>query len=128
ASHHALLYNVIRYVNHDHGVNVVGLKEKHRLSAVAREAVKNESVVPVVQVEPGFDSFCDNFVWYQHPCVHDSLNLGSELGVVLDVPSENVTDRDVDEIVSLRQAAGLGAFAGAVGSHDHKLIHDAASI
>src|SRR5215467_3395792 len=86
--HHALLYDVIRYVNHDHGVNVVGLQEKHRLSAVAREAVKDESIVPVVQVEPGLDSFRNNFVWYQHPRVHDSLNLSCKLGVILDVPSE----------------------------------------
>src|SRR5262249_16671721 len=128
ASHHSLFYDVIRYVNHDHGVNVVRLQEKHPLTPLARQAVKDESVVPVVQIEPCFDSFRDNFVRHQHPCVHDSLNLSGKLGVVLDVPSKNVTDRDVDQVVSLRQAAGLGAFAGAVGSHDDKLIHDVASI
>ena len=61
----ALEDDLVRHVDLDDGVDVVALQEELRLAAVAREAVEDEAVVPVVQVQPLLDHLLDDLVGHQ---------------------------------------------------------------
>jgi len=54
---------------------------------------------------------------------HAAPDLDAQLGVVLDVPAEDVTDVDVLEVKALGQELGVGAFSAALDAHDDVLAH-----
>ena len=54
----------------------------------------------------------------------DSLNFGSELRMVLDVPAEDVAHADVNQIESTDQSRSLSSLATTLDTHDHVLVHD----
>src|SRR4030095_12536151 len=54
---------------------------------------------------------------------HAASDLGAQLGVVLDVPAEDVADADVFQIEAFGQELGLGAFPAALDAHDDVLAH-----
>ena len=89
----------------DHAVDVVALEEELGLAGVAREPVEHEPVVPVVHGEAVAHHRLDELVVDELPGRHDPADLGAELGVVLDVPAEHVTDAQVDEVEVGRRAA-----------------------
>ena len=108
----------------DHRVDVVALEEELGLSGVARKAVDDEAVVPVVLAEPALHDRLHQFVVDQLTDGHDPPHLGAEFGVVLDVPSEDLADGDVDQIEVARQQLGLRALPASLHSHDHVFVHD----
>jgi len=54
---------------------------------------------------------------------HAAPDLDAQLGVVLDVPAEDVTDADVLQLKALGQELGVGAFPAALDAHDDVLAH-----
>src|SRR5678815_4147489 len=54
---------------------------------------------------------------------HAAADLGAQLGVVLDVPAEDVADADVFQVVGFGEELGLGAFPAALDAHDDVLVH-----
>jgi hypothetical protein len=54
---------------------------------------------------------------------HAAPDLGAQLGVVLDVPAEDVADADVFELKGFGQELGVGAFPAALDAHDDVLAH-----
>ena len=56
---------------------------------------------------------------------HAAPDLGAQLGVVLDVPAEDVADTDVFQLKGFGQELGLGALAAALDAHDDVLAHPA---
>src|SRR5262249_27747148 len=109
----------------DHAVDVVALQEELRLAAVAGEAVDHEPVVPVVLAEPLGGHRLGHVVADQFPGRHDAPHLGAELGVLLHVPAEDVTDADVHQVQVHGEQGRLGALAAALNAHDDVFAHDA---
>ena len=107
----------------DDGVEVVALEEEAGLRPVAGEAVDDEAVVPVVVLQAPPDHLLDQVVADQLPGGDDPPDLGAQLGVVLDVPAEDVADVDVLQVEGVGQQLGLGAFAAALRPHDDVLAH-----
>ena len=93
----------------DDGVEVVALEEEAGLRPVAGEAVDDEAVVPVVVLQAPPDHLLDQVVADQLPGGDDPPDLGAQLGVVLDVPAEDVADVDVLQVEGVGQQLGLGA-------------------
>ena len=79
----------------DHPVDVVALQEELRLALVAREAVDDEAVVPVVLAQPYPHHALDEVVADQRSRRHGAPDLRADLGVILYVPPEDVADGDV---------------------------------
>ena len=113
----------VRHLEQDHPVEVVALEKELGLPRVAREAVDDEAVVPVVIVQPLAHDRLHQFVVDELADGHDSPYLGAELGVLVDVPPEDVANRDVDQIEVGGEQLGLGAFPTALDAHDHVLHH-----
>jgi hypothetical protein len=65
----------------------------------------------------------DQVVGDQFAGGHAAPDLGAQLGVVLDVPAEDVADTDVLQIEASGQELGLGAFPAALDAHDDVLAH-----
>src|SRR4029453_12799025 len=107
----------------DDRVQVVALQEEAGLGLVAGEAVDEQAVVPVVLAQAPVDHGLDQVVGDQLTGGHAASDLGAELGVVLDVPAEDVADADVLQIEAFGQELGLGAFPAALDAHDDVLAH-----
>ena len=90
---HPLVHHVIGQLEVDHAVDVVALEEELGLAGVAREAVEDEAVVPVVDGQPLADDRLDEVVVDQLAGRHRAAHLGADLGVVLDVPAERCRRR-----------------------------------
>ncbi len=91
---------LIGHVDLQDGVDVVALQEKLGLVTVAREAVEDETVVPVVLIEALLDDLFDDVVRDQFARRNDALDARGELGMALNVPAEDVADADVDEVAT----------------------------
>src|SRR5918994_6704042 len=114
---------VVGEVDMDDAVDVIALQEELGLRPVTREAVDDESVVPVVLSQPLADDVLDEVVADQLAGRHRPPDLGPELGVVLDVPAKDVAHAEVDEIEVAGQQPALGALPAALRTHDHVLAH-----
>src|SRR5690606_17227828 len=62
-------------------------------------------------------------VVHQFASVHDPPDLGAELGVVLDVPAQDVTDTDLHQVEIAGEHGALGALATPLDPHDHVFPH-----
>src|SRR5205814_4565590 len=113
----------VRQVEVDHRVDVVALQEELGLPSGTREPVDDEAVVPVVHGQPVADGRLDEVVADQLAGRHDPADLGTQLGVPLHVPAEDVTDADVHQVQVLGEEGGLGTLAAALDPHDHVLTH-----
>src|SRR5260370_37188808 len=109
----------------DDPVDVVALQEELRLALVAREAVDDEAVVPVVLAEPLFHDAFDEVVADQHSRRHRAPDLRAELGVVLHVPPEDIPDSDVLEVEALGEHFRVSPLAAALDAHDDVFPHAA---
>ena len=107
----------------DHPVDVVALQEELRLPLVAREAVDDEAVVPVVLPEPYPHDSLDEVVADQQSRCHRAPDLRAELRMMLDVPPEDVPDRDVLEIELLGEQFCVSSLAAALDAHDDVFPH-----
>jgi hypothetical protein len=107
----------------DHPVDVVALQEKLRLVLVAREAVDDEAVVPVVLAEPLFHDAVDEVVADQQSRRHRAPDLRAELGMVLHVPTEDIPDSDVLEVEALGEHFRVSSLAAALDAHDDVFPH-----
>src|SRR5690606_32948414 len=123
AGQHAPAYLLIGQVKVDHAVDVVALQEELRLPAATRKAVDDESVVPVVHGQPVPDHRLHQVVIDQLTGVHDPPDLGAELGVVLDMPAQDVTDADLHQVQVAGEHGALGALAAPLDPHDDVLPH-----
>ena len=65
----------------------------------------------------------DQLVGHQLPRGHHTPDLRAELGVVLDVPAEDVADADVLQVERLGQQLGLRPLSAALCAHDDELAH-----
>ena len=65
----------------------------------------------------------DQVVGDQFAGGHAAPDLDAQLGVVLDVPAEDITDADVLQLKALGQELGVGAFPAALDAHDDVLAH-----
>jgi hypothetical protein len=70
------------------------------------------------------DHLFHNVIGHQLAGVHDALDARGQLGMALDVPAENVADRDVNEVIGLAEQRSLGAFARSVRAHDDIFVHN----
>src|SRR5712691_1757180 len=109
----------------DHAVEVVALEEELRLAPIAREAVDDEAVIPVMLGEPLPHHALDQVIADELAGRHGAPDLGSEFGVPLYVPPEDVADADVAEIEVLGKHGGLGPLAAALHAHDDVFPHGA---
>src|SRR5580693_9085349 len=109
----------------DDPVDVVALQEELRLALVAREAVDDEAVVPVVLAEPLFHDTFDEVVTDQQSPRHRAPDLRAELGVVLHVPPEDIPDRDVLQVEAPGEHLGVRPLAAALDAHDDVFPHTA---
>ena len=107
----------------DHAVDVEALEEELGLAGVAREAVDDEPVVPVVHREPVAHDGLHEVVSHELTGSHDPPHLRPELRVVLHVPPEDVTDADVHEVERLGEQLRLCPLAASLHPHDHVLAH-----
>ena len=69
------------------------------------------------------DHCIDKLIGHQMPLGNGSLHLRTKLGVMLDVPSEDVTHTHVLKLEILRQQLGLGALTAALYTHNDELAH-----
>src|ERR1700730_1650357 len=109
----------------DNPVDVVAFQEELGLAFVAREAVDDEAVVPVVLAEPLFHDTFDEVVADQQSCRHPAPDLRAELGVVLHVPREDIPDSDVLEVEALGEHFRVRPLAAALDAHDDVFPHAA---
>src|SRR6516165_4035653 len=109
----------------DHPVQVVAFQEELRLPLVAREAVDDEAVVPVVLPEPYPHDALDEVVADQQSRRHRAPDLGAEFRVMLDVPPEDVPDRDVLEVEVPGEHFRVSSLAAALDAHDDVFPHTA---
>jgi hypothetical protein len=109
----------------DYPVDVVALQEELRLALVAREAVDDEAVVPVVLAEPLFHDAVDEVVADQQSRRHRAPDLRAELSVVLHVPPEDISDSDVLEVEGLGEHFRVSPLAAALDAHDDVFPHAA---
>ena len=123
AIQHAVEDHGVIHVELDHRVDVVALQEEFGLPAVARKTVEDEAKVPIVLVEPTADDLFDDVVRHQFAGSREPSNAGAQLGVALEVPTEDVADTDVNQVEILGQQFCLGSFAAALDTHDDELIH-----
>jgi hypothetical protein len=123
ARHHAFGDQAVGRVHMDDAVDVVALEEELRLGEIAREPVQHEAVVPIVPGEAFRYDLGHQVVAHHLALGNDAVDLGRQLGVVGDVPAEDVADGDVDEIVLVADQLGLGAFAASLDAHDDVLVH-----
>jgi hypothetical protein len=107
----------------DHPVQVVALQEELRLALVAREAVDDEAVIPVVLPEPYPHDALDEVVADQQSRRHRAPDLGAEFRVMLDVPPEDVPDCDVLEVEVLGEHFRVCPLAAALYAHDDVFPH-----
>src|ERR1700722_5916932 len=107
----------------DDPVDVKALQEELGLPAVPREPVDDEAEVPVVLGEPVLDHRLDQVVADQFPGRHGAPDQGADLGVVLHVPAEDVSDADVHDVQVSGQQLALRALAAALHAHDHVFAH-----
>ena len=98
-------------------------RKNSRLRPVPRETVDDEPVVPVVLVEALVHDLLHQVVANKLARRHDPTNLGTELGVVLDVPAKDVADADLGHVEITGEYGRLGALAASLGSHQHVLPH-----
>jgi hypothetical protein len=119
----ALSNQLVGDLQQDHRVQVIALQEKAGLGLVAGEAVDDEAEVPVVLAQAPMDHRGDQVVRDQLAGGHAAPDLGAQLGAVLDVPAEDVTDTDVLQIEGLGQQLGLGPLPAALDTHDDVLAH-----
>jgi hypothetical protein len=80
-------------------------------------------VVPIVLDQPISDDLLDEVVADELARVDDASDLGAELGVVLDVPTEDVADADLHEVEGLAQQSRLCSLPAALDPHDDVLAH-----
>src|SRR5215208_5120047 len=119
----AFLDHLVGDLEQDDRVQVVALQKEPGLGLVAGEAVDDEAIVPVVLVQAPVDHGLDQVVGDQFAGGHAAPDLGAQLGVVLDVPAEDVADADVFQGKGFGQELGLGAFPAALDAHDDVLAH-----
>jgi hypothetical protein len=105
------------------GVDVVPLQEERRLPLGAGEPVDDEAVVPVVHLEPLLHDLFDDVVADEGAGIDVTVDPGAKLGVVLQVPPEDVADFDVFQLVPGREATGLGPLPAPLDAHDDVLPH-----
>src|SRR4029450_3673806 len=86
----ALAHHAIRHVDQQDRVDVVALKEELGLTAVARKAVEDEPVVPVVFVETPTHNLLDDLVGHESTLAHDALDACRKLGMCLKIPTKDV--------------------------------------
>ena len=123
ACHHALKHRLVGSVQIDHSVNVPVLPQELGMRLVAREAVQDEAIVPVVLVQPPTDEVHDNLVRDQVAAVQDLTDGRRQLGAVLEVPPNDFTDRDVGEIEVRRQHPALRRLPRCLRADDDVLVH-----
>lgn len=123
ASQNALADDFVGDDQVEHGADVKVLEEKLGLWHVPRESVEDKAEVPVVFVEPAANDLIDHFVADQPARSDQLLDVRTKLGVVLDVPAEDITDADMDQIEIFAQHSGLGSFAAALNAHDDVFVH-----
>jgi hypothetical protein len=109
----------------DYPVDVVALQEELRLPLVAREAVDDEAVVPVVLAEPLLHDAVYEVIADQQSRRHRAPDLRAELGVVLHVPPEDIPDSDVLEVEALGEHFRVSSLATALDAHDDVFPHTA---
>src|SRR5581483_5128496 len=120
---HPAAHLAVRQVQVDDAVDVVALQEELGLPRVAREAVDDEPVIPVMLRQPVADHGLNQVVADQLAGRHHAADLRAHLGVPLHVPPEDVPDADVDQIQVGGQQLALRALAAALHPHDHVLPH-----
>src|SRR6516165_3924077 len=107
----------------DHPVEVVAFQEELRLALVAREAVDDEAVIPVVLPEPYPDDALHEVVADQQSGRHRAPDLRAEFSVMLDVPPEDVPHCDVLEVEVPGEHFGVSSLAAALDAHDDVFPH-----
>src|SRR5580692_3408719 len=122
---HPARHLAVGQVEMDDPVDVVALQEELRLALVAREAVDDEAVVPVVLAEPLFHDTFDEVVADQQSRRHRAPDLRAELGVMLHVPPEDIPDSDVLEVEALGEHFRVSPLAAALDAHDDVFPHAA---
>lgn len=76
SSEDSFLDDVVRYHDVDDCVDIVAFQEKGGLVGVAREAVEDETKVPVVFLQATLNDFLDDFVIDQFASVQNTLDFG----------------------------------------------------
>jgi hypothetical protein len=114
---------VVGQVEVDDPVDVVALEEELGLPAIARKSIDDEPVVPVVLRQPFADHALDLFVRHEFTRRHGAAYLSAQLGVMLHMPAEDVTDADVYEIEVPGQQRALSPLATTLRPNDHVLLH-----
>src|SRR5580704_16485499 len=122
---HPARHLAVGQVEMDHPVDVVALQEKLRLALVAREAIDDEAVVPVVLAEPLFHHVLDEVVADQQPRRHRAPDLRAELRMVLHVPPEDIPDSDVLQVEAPGEHFRVSPLAAALDAHDDVFPHAA---
>jgi hypothetical protein len=100
-------------------------EEELRLLGITRESVDDEAAVPVVCREPLAHHRLHQAVRDQAPVRDRAPDLSADLGVVLDIPAEDVPHADVLEVEFVGQPLGLRALSAALDAHDDVLVHRA---
>ena len=119
----ALENDLVRHLDLNHRVDVITLQKEVCLVRVAREAVENEAVIPVVRIQATLDHFLDDVVGHHFAARNQSADAGRQFGMALDVPAKNVADADVHQIEVLGQHLRLRPFAAALNAHDDVFPH-----
>ena len=125
AVEHPAPHLAVRQVELDDAVDVVALQEELGLPPVPREPVDDEAVVPVVLGQPLPHDVLDHLVGDELAGRHRAPHLGAELGVIPDVPPEDVAHADVHQVEVGGEHLALGALPAALHAHDHVFAHAA---
>src|SRR6187399_258806 len=91
--------------------------------AVTRKTVEDETVVPIVHMKTFLNYFFHDLVRDQLARRREPADTRAQLGMTLNVPTENVSDADMHEIEVLSEHFCLGSFATPLHSHDDVLMH-----
>ncbi len=119
----ALFNDFVRNDKVNYGVDVIAFKKKLGLRKTTRESVQDETVIPIVRVQPGSDDFFHDFVTKQFPLANRALDSSGEFRMVLDVPTKDLAHIDMDQIEFFLQELSLRAFARSLDTDDDVFVH-----
>lgn len=123
ARHHSHAHDFIGHLDMDDCVDVKALKKELGLRTIPGKAVENETKVPIMFFQATPDDLINKFVAHEFARAYDPIDAGAQLRVILDVPSKNIADADVNKVKVLRQHLGLRALAAALHTNHHVLVH-----
>ena len=65
----------------------------------------------------------DDLVRHKQPFIHDALDASGKFGMVLRVPTKDVSNRDMNEVVVLAEKLCLRTFSRALRTDDDVFVH-----